>query len=97
MKPAEKWLLAAVLLAGGVVFAKLMYDMTQDVHRMAIYVGELNTSVQAMRADVHRMANTMEVLQGSVQRMDQTIHRGSEQLERWNPMDMMSPRPGTSR
>ena len=91
MQSTEKWVLAAVLLAGGGFFAKLMYDMTGDMHRMTAYVGEMNASMHGMAADVSRMAKTMETLQASMQRMDRTIHQGSEQLQRWNPMEMMSP------
>jgi len=97
MQGIEKWVLVAVVLAGGGFFAKLMYDMTRDVHRMTSHVGEMNASMQGMSSDVNRMAKTMDSLLASMQRMDQTIHRGSEQLQRWNPLEMMSPgRPGTA-
>jgi hypothetical protein len=33
----------------------------------------------------------METIEASMQRMDQTIHRGSEQLQQWNPMEMIAP------
>lgn len=92
MQTTEKWLLAAALIAGGGLFAKLMYDMAGDMRRMSVYVGEMNASMRGMAADVGRMAQTMETIQASMQRMDQTIHRGSEQLQQWNPMEMMTPR-----
>lgn len=85
----ERYLVLLLALAGGGFFAKLMYDMTAQVTAMAASVGEMNGAVQAMAVDVRRMADTMDALQGSMQRMDQTIHKGSEQIERWNPMQMM--------
>ncbi len=89
MARKETYLILLLALAGGGFFAKLMYDMTAQVTSMAGSVGEMNGAVQAMAEDVQRMANTMEALQNSMQRMDKTIHQGGEQLQRWNPMQMM--------
>lgn len=98
MAHSHKYLLLLVALAGGVFFAKLMYDMTGQVAKMAGSVAEMNGAVQAMAQDVERMANTMDALQNSMLRMDQTIHQGGEQLQRWNPMQMMEQAvPGASR
>ena len=85
----ETYLILLLALAGGGLFAKLMYDMTAQVTSMAGSVGEMNGAVQAMAQDVQRMANTMDALQNSMLRVDRTIHQGSEQLQRWNPMQMM--------
>ena len=89
MNRKETYLIVLLALAGGGVFAKLMFDMTAQVASMAGSVGEMNGAVQAMAEDVERMANTMDALQNSMLRMDRTIHQGSEQLQRWNPMQMM--------
>ena len=89
MARKEIYLILLLALAGGGFFAKLMYEMTSQVTSMAGSVGEMNGAVQAMARDVERMANTMDALQSSMLRMDKTIHQGSEQLQRWNPMQMM--------
>jgi hypothetical protein len=98
MTRKETYLILLLALAGGGFFAKLMYDMTAQVTSMAGSVGEMNGAVQAMARDVQRMATTMDALQTSMLRMDRTIHQGSEQLQRWNPMQMMEQAvPGSGR
>jgi hypothetical protein len=86
-KPMQIGILA-MALAGGGYFAKLMADMVGYMGEMTAQVGRMSQDVTRMADAVVRMQQTMAEMQTSMGRMDQTIHKGSEQFQRWNPMDV---------
>ena len=95
----NRWTRAGLVLllrAGGGYFALLMErmvthmgQMTDQVARISGDVASMARSVEQMSGSVGEMQRVLSQMQDSVGRMDQTIHRGSEQIQRWNPMDML--------
>lgn len=89
-------MLVAALLAA-LFMGKLMYDMvdymgqmTTHVAAMSQDVAEMNTNMGSMAANMASMEQTLRQLRYHMQRMDQTMHKGSEQIQRWNPMELLN-------
>ena len=86
--------LALALVA--VVFVKLMNDMSSSMSEMTAHVGALSRDVSEMRegvtgmaADMGQMNATMQRIEESMRGMGLAVTRGSEQMQRWNPMELM--------
>ena len=77
-------ILLVAAAGGGAFMVKLMYDMTRQMELMTGHVASLSRDVSDMSRHVGAMAGHME-------RMDQTIYKGSENIQRWNPMQMVIP------
>ncbi|MCU0972183.1 MAG: hypothetical protein MUF57_10545 [Gammaproteobacteria bacterium] len=82
MKTAATYLFAALAGAAFLYMVKLMHDMTGHVGRMSDQVEVMTGHVGRMRADVRGMHESMNRMTGVVQ-------RGSQQIEQFNPMEMM--------
>jgi methyl-accepting chemotaxis protein len=97
--------LALALLAGGGFLGKLMYDMTRDVHAMAGHVGDMSRHMQVMSGNLDQLSRDMRDMRlqvteinrhvgemaGQMAGMGQTIQQSGETLQRWNPMQMLTP------
>jgi len=82
MKKAAVYLFAALGGAAFLFMVKLMHDMTGHVGRMTDQVTLMAGQMQMLTADVHGMHDGMNRMTGVVQ-------RGSQQIEQFNPMEMM--------
>lgn len=74
-------------------------SLSQDVGSISQKMGEMTEHLAHMDQNMEQMTGQMGQLQrntesiaGYMGRMDQTIHRGSETIQRWNPMEMFSPK-----
>lgn len=95
---------AVVIVAGLIYFARLMQlmethmaHMTAQVTSMSQNVSEMNVSMRGMARDMSSMDASFKELLSSMRRMDQAIHKGSEEFQRWNPMEMMQQIPPQQR
>ena len=83
-------------LAVGFLFVKLMYDMTGAMDEMTGHVGAISRDVAEMRASMQQMTGNMGRMSESVDRMEismrgmgRAFQQGSDQLQQWNPNEMM--------
>jgi hypothetical protein len=82
MKSAVTYLFAALGGAAFLFMVKLMHDMTGHVGRMSDQVALMAGQMQMLTADVRGMHESMNRMTGVVQ-------RGSQQIEQFNPMELM--------
>lgn len=87
-------LLAAGII--GLVFVKLMYDMSSNMTRMTDYVGSLSRDVSVMQASIEGMSSDMKQMRESIQRMEthvqsmgSAVEQGGKVFQQWDPTKMM--------
>ena len=97
MTPKTPQMIAVLgALAVGFLFVKLMYDMTGAMDEMTGHVGAISKDVAEMRASMQQMTGNMMRMSDSVERMEvsmrgmgRAFQQGSDQLQQWNPGEMM--------
>jgi len=77
---ARNLVLLTALVAGGVLF----YRMLVQVENMAALMASMSGSMASMAAD-------MGAMRASMQQLDRTVGRGARDMQQMNPMQMLLP------
>ena len=67
-------------------------SISQRMGEMTDHLAHMDQSMSQMTGQVGQLQQNTENIAGYMARMDQTIHRGSETIQRWNPLEMFSPK-----
>jgi len=80
MMYARTFLLLLALLAGGLMF----YRMLVQMETMAVLMASMSESMASMSTDISAMRASMEQL-------DRTVGKGAREMQQLNPMQMLLP------
>jgi cell division protein FtsB len=79
-KYARTFILLLALLAGGLMFNRMLVHM----ETMAVLMASMSESMASMSTDISAMRASMEQL-------DRTVGKGAREMQQLNPMQMMVP------